>query len=405
MDPSLPVDPSSPTVKLPPPPPPPRGLAIHCDQHVTSPEGIVECPDTFNTMDELMEHQRTPHIQTTRAMPLQYEYDAWEKVEKKSTVELIREVAGDRLTEAMVEDIEEREAAVRARTRGQSPSSRDVRPKYRDVLLTRHAPVVAVRGVSQLPPSSSYIPRCRMVAVEPSLELPNVPWWDRVTFKVLAHKVSERRSYRTGQSYPNPPFPPTMSTNWVPLKSTRATPPPPGTLPKFGPANFTERGSSVEYNTSWLGRFLKNCVPKRPKSGKSASPPPPAPKSPHSTASIMAERRNHEVCMAKRQKAKSSCAPQPSNGAPSPPKGAPSPPRGTPSPPKGAPSPPRGTPSPPRGAPSPPRGAPSPRRGAPSPRRGAPLGRPSVTFNPVFHPVFLDLNPLKVQVTSSEMLT
>ena len=292
---------------------------------------MVVCPATFKTLHDKMEHQRTPHIQPARSMPPLHEYDPWAggHWEKKTTVERIREVAGDRLTEEMVADIEDREAAIRARAGGHPFQSTDRR--YRDVLLTSHAPVRAVRGVSHLTPASSYIPK--MVAVEPSLELPRIPWYDPVKYgpSPLTLEVSARSSYRTGQSYPNPPFPFTMSSYWVPKSHSRATPRPPRTHPKVRPAKSTGRDSSQKYDTSWVPHFLKKFgshlkEPKKPE--KSAPPPPQALKS-HPTAYIMAERCNHEVYLERRPKAKSSCAPQPSIRAPKSFSGVPKSPRDT----------------------------------------------------------------------------
>ena len=347
---------------------------------------MVPCPSTFNTRDELVEHRRTPHLQPacSRPMPPQYEYDPWEGThwEGKSKVEVIREVAGGLFTDEIAADVELREAAItRVREEACCFPANDVR--YRDALLSpaSHAPVLAVRGVSQLSPASSYIPRVE--AVEPSLQLPKVPWWEPVSYlpSTLPLEVSTRSGYKAGQSYPNPPFPPTMSAYWVPKCHSRATPPPPGTPHKVRPAKSTEKGSSEKYDTSWVPNFLKKrgSNPKEPRSGKAASPLPLAPKSP-STAMILAERRKHERAMPRRPKARSNCAPQSSSGAPSPPSGAPSPPRGATSPPRVSPSPHMGALSSPSGAPSLPSGAPSLDRGAPSPPMGAPsspMGDPS----------------------------
>ena len=71
----------------------------------------------------------------------------WEKVEKKTKVDMIKGVAGDLLTDELVEDIMAREAAKHARTSFNSIGSKKV-------LLTSasHVPVMAVLGKTQLTP-------------------------------------------------------------------------------------------------------------------------------------------------------------------------------------------------------------------------------------------------------------
>ena len=159
---------------------------------------------------------------------------------------------------------------------------------------------------------SIYIPR--MMAVYTSLELPLVPLWNPVSYKepdpsnlsMLVPSISQKSDVKMSQSYPNLPFNPSMSSNWVPLKFPKAFPPLPGTKPKFGPTKSTNNTTKKVYSCDWLGKFLKKCGVKVKKDHDTAALEPQLSwkNKPCSFVSILQERNKHEALLKRRTKEK-----------------------------------------------------------------------------------------------------